>query len=192
MEQLKIVFASNLIRLRTQAGMTQLQLAEHLNYSDKSVSKWERGDAVPDLIVTKAIADLFGVTVDFLLQSHDQWEPKPVEKKADTGVITAIVQVGIWTAAVILFVIFWLLNQYPWIIFVAALPVSLLTLLILNAVFKRKQYQKLIVSLFVVSVFALFYSLFWEYHPWQILIVLIPSLVIVWLSFHTVKIKDKK
>lgn len=187
MEQLKIVFASNLIRLRTQAGMTQLQLAERLNYSDKSVSKWERGDAVPDLIVTKAIADLFGVTVDFLLQSHDQWKPKPVEKKADTHVITAIVQVGIWTVAAILFVIFWLLDQYPWIIFVAALPISLLTLLILNAVFKQKRFQKLAVSLFVVSVFALFYSLFWEYHPWQILIILIPSLVIVWLSFHTVK-----
>lgn len=191
MEELKVVFASNLIRLRTQAGMTQLQLAEQLNYSDKSVSKWERGDALPDLIVTKAIADLFGVTVDFLLQSHDQWEPKPVEKKVDTGVITAIVQVGIWTVAAILFVIFWLLNRYPWIIFVAALPVSMLTQVILNAVFKHKRLQKLTVSLFVVSLFMLGYSLFWEYHPWQILLLLIPSLVIVWLSFHTVKIGRK-
>lgn len=191
MEELKVVFASNLIRLRTQAGMTQLQLAEKLNYSDKSVSKWERGDALPDLIVTKTIADLFGVTVDFLLQSHDQWEPKPVEKKVDTGVITAIVQVGIWTVAAILFVIFWLLNRYPWIIFVAALPVSLLTQVILNAVFKHKRLQKLTVSLFVVSLFMLGYSLFWEYHPWQILLLLIPSLVIVWLSFHTVKISRK-
>lgn len=191
MEELKVVFASNLIRLRTQAGMTQLQLAEQLNYSDKSVSKWERGDALPDLVVTKTIADLFGVTVDFLLQSHDQWEPKPVEKKVDTGVITAIVQVGIWTVAAILFVIFWLLNRYPWIIFVAALPVSLLTQVILNAVFKHKRLQKLTVSLFVVSLFMLGYSLFWEYHPWQILLLLIPSLVIVWLSFHTVKINRK-
>ncbi len=192
MEELKVVFASNLIRLRTQAGMTQLQLAEHLNYSDKSVSKWERGDALPDLMVTKSIADLFGVTVDFLLQSHDQWEPKPVEKKADTRVITAIVQVGIWTVAAILFVIFWLLDQYPWIIFVATTPVSLLTLLILNAVFKRKRYQKLTVSLFVVSVFMLCYSLFWQYHPWQILLLLVPSLILVWLSFHTVKDVKRK
>ena len=48
MDELKLIFASNLIRLRTAAGMTQAELGEQLNYSDKSISKWERGEAIPD------------------------------------------------------------------------------------------------------------------------------------------------
>ena len=51
MEDLKFITAANIISLRTKAGMTQAQLAELLNYSDKSVSKWERAEAVPDAYV---------------------------------------------------------------------------------------------------------------------------------------------
>lgn len=71
MEDLKAVFAGNLIRLRTAAEWTQADLAERINYSDKSVSKWERADALPDLTVAKAIADQFGVTVDYMLVPHE-------------------------------------------------------------------------------------------------------------------------
>ncbi|MBR7070951.1 MAG: helix-turn-helix transcriptional regulator [Clostridia bacterium] len=66
-EQLKTRFATNLICCRKKAGMTQLELAEKINYSDKSVSKWERGEGLPDLYVAVRIAELFGVTVDELL-----------------------------------------------------------------------------------------------------------------------------
>ncbi|MBQ7218900.1 MAG: helix-turn-helix transcriptional regulator, partial [Ruminococcus sp.] len=46
--------------------MTQAQLGEELSYSDKSVSKWERGESIPDVYVLKHIADLSGVTVDYI------------------------------------------------------------------------------------------------------------------------------
>ena len=67
MDELKLIFASNLIRLRTAAGMTQAELGEQLNYSDKSISKWERGEAIPDAAVLKRMSEIFGVTVDYLL-----------------------------------------------------------------------------------------------------------------------------
>ena len=71
MDELKLIFASNLIRLRTAAGMTQAELAEKINYSDKSISKWERGEAIPDAFVLKQMAAIFKVTVDYLLTSND-------------------------------------------------------------------------------------------------------------------------
>ena len=71
MEERRAIVADNLIRLRIAAGLTQAELGERLNYSDKSVSKWERGDAVPDVFVMKQIADIYGVTVDYLLESHE-------------------------------------------------------------------------------------------------------------------------
>lgn len=60
--------AGNLIRLRKEAGLTQAELAEKLGYSNKSVSKWERGDGCPDVFTLMKIADIYGVTVDEMLR----------------------------------------------------------------------------------------------------------------------------
>ncbi|MBQ7100690.1 MAG: helix-turn-helix transcriptional regulator, partial [Clostridia bacterium] len=56
--------AKNISELRKASGLTQAQLAEKLSYSDKSVSKWERGDGVPDVVVMQKMAELFGVTLN--------------------------------------------------------------------------------------------------------------------------------
>ena len=67
MEDIKSIVAKNLSDLRQRNGMTQLELAERLNYSDKTISKWERAESSPDIAVLVEIADLFGVTVDYLV-----------------------------------------------------------------------------------------------------------------------------
>ena len=75
MDALRKNIASNIAKRRTNAKLTHAELAEALSYSDKSISKWERGESVPDIYVLNAIAELFGVTVDYLLEEH-----KPEEK----------------------------------------------------------------------------------------------------------------
>jgi len=77
--ELKLITASNIINLRTAHGLTQAELGAKLNYSDKTISKWERGEAIPDAYVLTQIAELFGVTVDDLLSSHSKWEAPPDE-----------------------------------------------------------------------------------------------------------------
>lgn len=184
MEDLKVIFAANLIRLRTEAGLTQLQLAEQLNYSDKSVSKWERGDALPDVLVMKAMADLFGVTVDFLITSHDEWNVRPVKRHVDTNTVTAIATIGIWLVAAIVFVIFWMSGNVQWVVLLAALPVMLITWLVLNSVWKNGRNNRWLVAALVVSVFCLLSFILWRY---EIFVLLIPSLLIAWLSFRVYK-----
>ena len=71
--ELKLTSASNIINLRTAAGLTQAELGAKLNYSDKTISKWERGEAIPDAYVLTQLAEIFGVTVDYLLSSHNKW-----------------------------------------------------------------------------------------------------------------------
>ena len=71
LSDLKLISASNLINLRTAAGLTQAELGAKLNYSDKTISKWERGEAIPDAFVLTQLAELFGVSVDYLLTTHD-------------------------------------------------------------------------------------------------------------------------
>lgn len=63
-DQLKGIIAKNLSRFRKAAGITQQQLAQQINYSDKAVSKWERGEGIPDVVVLKTLADMYGVTVN--------------------------------------------------------------------------------------------------------------------------------
>lgn len=70
MEQLRAIIAANVSRLRLERGLTQQELANQLNYSDKAVSKWERGESVPDISVLARIAAIFGVTVDYLITDH--------------------------------------------------------------------------------------------------------------------------
>ena len=198
LEELKLVTAGNLINLRTGAGMTQAELGAKLNYSDKSISKWERGEAIPDAFVLTQMAELFGVSVDYILSSHDAWEPTvaPEDPRQDvvysTSVITAIAVVGVWTLALTAFVTLWLaVDQLRWQIFVAAFPVSVLTWMVLMCVFKRTRHLKYMVALFVLSIFVCVYLLLLNRNPWQIFMIAVLAEVIVFLSFHVQK-KPKK
>lgn len=98
MEDIKDIIARNLVNLRMQAGLTQLQLAEKLNYSDKAVSKWERGESIPDLRVLVQIADLYNVTLDQLVGRKK--EEKPLKPKMNIGkkrmLITTLSVVLVW------------------------------------------------------------------------------------------------
>ena len=70
-ERLKVQIGTNISNLRKRQGLTQAGLAEKVNYSDKAVSKWERGESVPDILTLVDLAEVLGVTVDDLLQDPD-------------------------------------------------------------------------------------------------------------------------
>lgn len=186
--ELKLVTASNLINLRTGAGLTQAELGSKLNYSDKTISKWERGEAIPDAYVLTQIAAIFGVTVDYLLSSHDGWEPPPEEtgvvreKSYRTEVIIAICVLGVWTLALTAFVALWLVGRITWQIFVVALPVSILVYMILICAFGKRKHLQYVIAVFVLSLFVAVYLLFLHANPWQIFLVAIFAEVIVFLS----------
>lgn len=79
MDDWKHVVAANLVRLRKENQLTQLQLAEMLHYSDKAVSKWERGESLPDLAVMKQLADYYGIRIDDFLNDPDAVPAAPAE-----------------------------------------------------------------------------------------------------------------
>ena len=191
MDDLKVITASNIINLRTAKGMTQAELGELLNYSDKSVSKWERAEAVPDAYVLKNMSEIFGVSVDYLLSSHDSWERpesfKKEERNFHSNVITILVIFGIWTLAFLIYIIGWLLEANWWLLFVYAVPVSLITFLVLNSVWEQGKNNRHIIYALVASIFITVYITFRSYNPWQILLLLIPAELIVFLSFRIKK-----
>ena len=191
MEDLKVITASNIINLRTAKGMTQAELGELLSYSDKSVSKWERAEAVPDAYVLKKMSEIFDVSVDYLLSSHDSWEKPESFKKAErnfhSNIITILVLFGIWTAAFLIYILGWLFGQSWWLLFVYAVPVSLTTFLVLNSVWEQGKNNRHIIYGLVASIFLAVYLTLIEFNPWQIFLLLLPAEFIVFLSFRIKK-----
>lgn len=187
MEEFKGIVAKNIIFFRQKLGLTQAELGEKLNYSDKSVSKWERAEAVPDAYVLKQMAALFGVSVDTLLSPYDaskETAEAPETSSYSTAMIISVAIVGIWTVALLIFVILWMNDIIFPLLFVAALPISLVTLLILRSLWNHGRYNYWIVSALVLSVFLLLYYCFWDIQPWQLLLLVVPGEIIVWLCFH--------
>lgn len=201
MEELKLIVASKLIKLRQEAGMTQAELGEKLNYSDKTVSKWERGESIPDAYVLTRLAKIYNTTVDALLSDAEPWMD-PVEKqrkeerdnapKFSSAVVTLVAIMGIWTMAVLMFVIFWLvMDKLEWLIFACAVPISLVTLLVLNSVWNRGRHNLIIVMALVACIAALVYLFLLPHNPWQIFLVLVPAEILVVLCFH-IRIPTRK
>ena len=189
MEDLKFITAANILSLRTKAGMTQAQLAELLNYSDKSVSKWERAEAVPDAYVLKHMSEIFGVSVDYLLSSHNDWEPisQKQKRRYRSEIIVLISMAGIWTLAFFIFIIGWILGHMLWLVFIYAVPISLITLLVFNSVWENGKRNYYIVSTLVASIFVMVYLTLLRWNPWQLLLLIIPAELIVFLAFRVKK-----
>ncbi len=189
LEELKLITASNIINLRTKAGLTQAELGAMLNYSDKTISKWERAEAIPDAFVLKQMGEIFDVSVDNLLSSHDEWKPILTEEPAteqvsySTGRIIAIAVISVWTLALTAFVALWLADIIFWKVFAVALPVSILVYMVLICVFHRRHHLQYVIAAFVMSLFIAAYLLFYpRYNPWQLFLIAIPAEIIVFLS----------
>lgn len=193
MDNFKKIVAENIIKLRTSKGMTQAELGEMLSYSDKSISKWERADALPDAYVLKKIADLFDVTVDYLLNEHSPDEKIVVEKPRTYSrtVISVITVIGIWTLALFAFVITWLCSMPTPLIFAYTVPVSLIVLLVLNSVWGIGKLNMFIISGIVWGLITCVYLTFYQSNWWQLFIVGFPAQIIIILSFFIKKKRSK-
>lgn len=192
MDQLSINIGNNIARLRTDAKMTQLELAETLNYSDKSVSKWERGEATPDIQTLKSLCDIFDVSVDYMLEQHEG-RNTPYHKKGEvsTRAITVIALLGIATLALVVFVVLWICNILAWITFIYAITVELITFLVLHSIWNEGKYNYYIIGALIFSIFTSVYFTFYVFvgfNLWQIWILVIPAWLIVFLCS---KIKRK-
>ncbi len=194
MESLNKIFSENIIKLRLSHNLTQFELGEKLNYSDKAVSRWERGEAIPDARVLVQLSEIFGVKIDDLLKSKDVESTTVLtekQKKDNKNAIFLISVIGVWTVALLVYIILYLFNINYWLTFVYALPVSVITALVLSAVWWGKKVNLILVSLLSWSVIlCLYFSLsFLEPKIWLIFFIGIPAQLIILLCFKLKKHK---
>jgi len=149
-EQLKVNFANRLNELRRASGMTQLELAEKLNYSDKSISKWERADGIPDLYVVMQIADIFEVTPNDLVSD------KPFRRRFITRnklLVTLLAMAVPWLLVTIVSWAFGLAGvDFPtWLIYIYAVPVMAIIAIVFTSLWWKKIWRFISVSALIWS-----------------------------------------
>lgn len=192
MEELKMVIAGNIGKLRREAGMTQLELAEHLNYTDKAVSKWERGESVPDIVTLKALADRFSVSVDYLLRADHPLETEIKQEytkrqRRNHALITVMACALVWLVAVFLHAVVDAALQNEerlWLNYVYAVPSTLIVLLIFNSIWGNARHNFVIISALIWTALACLYisiRLFISLDMWLLFIIGIPAQIIVGL-----------
>ena len=194
MNEIKSIVAKNIAELRQAKGMTQLDLAERLNYSDKAVSKWERGESIPDVSVLVEIADLFGVPLDYLVRAeHPKSEPFPFEATGSFAVVKPAIRKSIvtvlsifltWLVAVVAFVALSLPTvniRHGWMAFIYAIPVSCISWLIFNSLWFNRRLNYLIISCLMWTVLLSVYLtvLLGGVNAWMVFLPGVPGQIIL-------------
>ena len=197
MNDIKDIIAQNLTKLRQANNLTQLELAERLNYSDKSISKWEHGDATPPINVLKDIADLYGVSLDFLVSEN----PNEVYDKTygnknnnKNKIIITLLSVSlVWLAAVIVYVYASIIsNANLWILFILSVPASTIILIVFNSIWGKAKFTYILISVLIWSTLLTIYLLILssvKYNTWMIFFIGIPIQigVILWSQLKSTK-----
>ena len=192
MEELKMIIAGNIGNLRREAGMTQLELAERLNYTDKAVSKWERGESVPDIVTLKALADHFHVSVDYLLRADHPRETEIKQEytkrqRRNHKLITVMSCVLVWLIAVFVHTCLDVVMPNEGRLYMAylyAVPVTLVVLLVLNSIWGNRRRNFVVISMLIWTFLVCVYVsalVFAGSNMWLTFFVGIPAQIIVGL-----------
>ena len=195
MEDLKLVITKNIAALRQASRMTQLELAEKLNYSDKAISKWERGESIPDVLVLKSIADLFGVSLDYLLEEDHDEKPKPAQESPgylhrNRKVTTTLSVLLVWFVATVCYVVMDIAisaSVFKWIPFAWAVPVSMIVWLVFNSIWFNRRTNYVIISLLMWTGIACIVLTVAAcgYWPWKLFYLGIPGqiAIVLWSRY---------
>ena len=203
-EKLKYQIGANIAAYRKQAGLTQAGLAEKLNYSDKAVSKWERGESIPDVLTLVVLAEQFGITVNDLLKDPNelpgnpgtlekamtQVSEKALKRKANKNVILALSSTLVWFVALLAFVLlssFDFLEKYSCLLFFYAIPANAIVLLSLRSAWHDFRWNQGLITVIVWgSLLSIYVTLLvaFSYNFWKIFLLGIPGQIAIFLWFR--------
>lgn len=201
-EKLKDHIGKNISLHRKKQGLTQAGLAEKLNYSDKAVSKWERGESVPDVMTLVSISRVLGVTVDDLLadpnalpeqtgpvqQAMGHVVEKTLKRKADKRIILQLSSLLVWFVALFIYVVLSSLDiPNTWLAFFFAVPADAIVVLCLRSAWRDFRSNRLLISVLMWgSLLSIYMTLLvlLGLNVWRILLLGLPGQVAIWLWFR--------
>ena len=201
-EKLKLQIGSNIASYRKRAGLTQAGLAERLSYSDKAVSKWERGESMPDVTTLVQLAEQFDITVNDLVVDPDalpgnpgtlekamtQVSEKALKRKADKGIILSLSSTLVWFVALLFFVVISSFDiPFSWLAFFYAVPANAIVLLSLRSAWRDFRWNKALISCIVWGSLVSIHASLWIFlgvNVWKLYLLGIPGQIAIFLWFR--------
>ena len=210
-EELKLRVGANIARLRRERNMTQAELAERINYSDKAVSKWERGESMPDVLTLLNLAEQLGTDLNTLTgfaaettpapepepesaaeAPAGEPEPKKVKRSADKGVIQKLCSLLVWIVALFLYMVLDAFDvEHLWMLFVIAIPANAIVLLSLRSAWRMYGWNRMLISVIMWSSLLTFYLLLrlcFHVNAWKVLLMGLlgqPAILLWFKMFRT-------
>ena len=201
-DKLKNQIGVNISAYRKQIGWTQAELAEKLNYSDKAVSKWERGESVPDVLILANLAEQMGITVNDLLADPDALPEqtgavqqvmgrvveKTLKRKADKNIILGLSSILVWFVALFAYVLLSTLEiSKSWLAFFYAVPADAIVMLSLRSAWRDFRWNRILISTImwgsILSIYMTFLILC-GFNAWKIFLLGIPGQAAILLWFR--------
>lgn len=188
------IISINLSKLRKNKKLTQLELASKFNFSDKTISKWESGESLPNIEVLCKIAEFYGITLNDLI--NENLEIDEIDKKANRELLTNKIMIAslavsiIWIITTIIYTYVKVNSGHSlWILFIWAVPLSLIAALIFNSVWGTRKVGVILFSLLLWTVITSIFLQLLDLVVWPIFIIGVPSqiAIILWSGLKTKK-----
>ena len=186
METLENIIAENILKHRKLAKLTQAELGEKLNFSDKSVSKWEKGESLPDIVTLKKMCDIFNITLNDLTSKTS---PKQIMRKSSKHLLITLLSAGlVWLVATTVFVFLLLFTPNTpkiWLCFIYAVPVTAIVMLVFSCLWAKNIWQFIASTLLIwTSLISLCLTI---NNIWYILLIGVPLEILLMLLFFLKK-----
>ena len=208
MKPVKLIVAHNLAELRKAKHLTQGELAEQFNYTDKSVSKWEHGDTMPDIEVLKQLCDFYGVTLDYLVsEDHDdpsQFLENTNQRVANKWTIAALSALCVWLVALVLYFALQIASQGEWVdriwvTYLWAVPAMFIVLIVFNGLWGKPLWRTILVIFLTWSSLTALYITLGLFLPdnkgwelWELFLIGVPLTIAAILWNHVLSTPKKK
>lgn len=201
MEELKFIIARNISQLRKLNSITQAELADKLNYSDKAISKWERGESIPDVAVLKKVADMFDVTVDYLItkdhteynKHHRNVSKRRYKNRVAITLMSIVLALGVALCAFVLITMVAGEIKLTWTAFIVAVPVMCIVWLVFNTLWFNNRLNYLIITIIMWSILSIIFVFTFEaaHSSWLIFLLGIPGQLIIFLWSRIRPVRSK-
>lgn len=183
MENINKIIGKNLTFLRKRAKLTQLEFANTLNYSDKAISKWEKGESMPSIEILFQLAKFYNLTLNDLVTPIDEnAKISQIIPSVNKLIISLLAVSFVWLVATVLFVSENIMhNRMFWQAFVWAVPASCAVGIIFNSLWGIKRNNYVLSSILCWTFLASVYLHFITYNLFIIFILGIPIQILIFL-----------
>ena len=205
--EINLKIAKNLTYYRKAAGLTQAELAEKINYSDKSVSKWEQGNGVPDIYILMRLAKLYRISLNDLVGEETPEDVVRAKKTTGLKVLIMLLSSGlVWLIATFAFVTLQLIKPLVgpwWLVFLYAVVINAILMIVYASHWKYRFLNFISVSTLIwVTITCLYLTVLFIPENaaldlsglWCVFLLGIPlqALEVLWVFFRSLFIKNKE